>query len=313
MNHADALAHLEDYFDGTLSPDVHREIEAHLAGCTRCRDELSSLGALLDTVAEMRGKRVEPSRDLWLEIAAQIARDPRSDAGLSGDLAGERGRGGEADDWNPFRGVFGSRRARWPWLAGAAGLAVAALLLIALFAGKDGRPRLAGGAGGADDNGVEPGVPASSATVAADGANGVMTRELAMLDAQVASSRRNMRPVEGDGTAGTGADAEAGGKAGAPAGVRAGTAVGAEAGRAPGSAPGSTAGTTAGSVTDTTAATPSWRVFDQGLAVLDSAIKDSRAALERDPNNPVLQKSLLAAYQKQLELIRWANRVVRQS
>ena len=64
--------------------------------------------------------------------------------------------------------------------------------------------------------------------------------------------------------------------------------------------------------TDTTAVPPSRRAFDQGLDLLDQAIRDSRAALQNDPNNPFLQKSLLAAYQKQLELIRWANRVVRQ-
>ena len=81
MNHADALNRLEEYFDGTLSPAAHREIEAHLAGCESCRDELSSLGALLDTVAELREKRTEPPRDLWPDIATRIAMGPRSEAG----------------------------------------------------------------------------------------------------------------------------------------------------------------------------------------------------------------------------------------
>jgi hypothetical protein len=274
MNHADALAHLEEYFDGTLPPEVHREIEAHLAGCARCRDELSSLGALLDTVAAMRVKQIEPSRDLWPEIAAEIARDPRGGARRGGDPARRGDRGFATGGWNPFRGAPGDRRVPWPWLAGAVGLAAAALLLVAVLGRKDGRFPLPAGAGGA---GREQGAPASSPTASADGANGDMTRELAMLGAQVESSRQSVRPPGGTGATDTAAD------------------------------------TTAGATAGTTAGTPSWRLFDQGLAVLDQAIKDSRAALERDPNNPVLQKSLLAAYQKQLELIRWANRVVRQS
>jgi hypothetical protein len=157
-------------------------------------------------------------------------------------------------------------------------MAAAALLLVAVLGGKDGRLRLAGSAGG---TGNEPDASVLSATRSADEANGTMARELALLGAQVESSRSSVGPPGGTGTSDT----------------------------TPGTTPGAKADTTAA----TNADTPSWRLFDQGLAVLDQAIKDSRAALERDPNNPILQKSLLAAYQKQLELIRWANRVVRQS
>ena len=289
MNHADALTRLEDYFDGTLPPDVHREIEAHLAGCTQCRDELSSLGALLDTVAEMRVRQVEPSRDLWPEIAAQMAHGPRSGAEPGDGRARRDDRGFTTRGWRPFRGAIGDRRVPWPWLAGATGAAAAALLLVAVLGGKDGRLRMAGGAGG---TGGEPRASVSSATGPADDASGIMTRELAMLGAQVESSRSSVGPPGGTGTSDT------------------------TPGTTPGNAPGTTPDATPGAKADTTAATnadtPSWRLFDQGLAVLDQAIKDSRAALERDPNNPILQKSLLAAYQKQLELIRWANRVVRQ-
>jgi hypothetical protein len=260
MNHTEALAHLEDYFDGTLPPDVHRAIEAHLAGCTRCRDELSSLGALLDTVTEMRGKQVEPSRDLWPGIVAEIARGPEVGARSDGDPARRGSRDIAAGGWNSFRTATGGRRERWRWLAGAVGLAAAVLLLAAVLGGREGLLRFTGGAGGV---GGGPVVPDSSATVSADG-TGVINRELTMLGAQVESSRRSLRPARGAGAA------------------------------------------------DTAAAAPSWRLFDQGLAVLDQAIKDSRAALDRDPSNPTLQKSLLTAYQKQLELIRWANRVVRQ-
>jgi hypothetical protein len=300
MNHANALAHLEDYFDGTLPPDVHRKIEAHLAGCTRCRDELFSLGALLDTVAEMRGKQIEPSRDLWPQIAAQIARGPRGDAQRGGGPARRGDRGLATDGSDPSRGATGGRRVRWPWLAGAVGLAAAALLLVAVLPREDPLRRLAGGTGGTGGTGStgdDPSDPAPFAAASADGANSVMTRELAKLGAQVASSRESVRPADGAGAAGSKVGTQAGTEGDTEVGTQAGTEIDAR----------------SGAEGDTTATTPSWRLFDQGLAVLDRAISDSRAALERDPNNPVLQKSLLAAYQKQLELIRWANRVVRQS
>jgi len=67
-----------------------------------------------------------------------------------------------------------------------------------------------------------------------------------------------------------------------------------------------------GAGSEPAAAEGSWAVFDQNLQVLDRAIRESRAALERDPENPRLQKSLLGAYQKQLELLRWASRLMPQ-
>lgn len=56
----------------------------------------------------------------------------------------------------------------------------------------------------------------------------------------------------------------------------------------------------------------SWGTFDANLQVLDRAIRESRAALEQDPENPRLQKTILSAYQKQLDLLRWASRFVHQ-
>ena len=54
----------------------------------------------------------------------------------------------------------------------------------------------------------------------------------------------------------------------------------------------------------------SWKTFDDNLRVLDRAIRESRAALAQDPDNPLLQKTILGAYQKQLDLLRWASRLV---
>jgi hypothetical protein len=259
MNHTDAFAHLQEYFDGALSPGVRREIEVHLAGCTLCRDELSSLGALLDTVVELRSTLVEPPRDLWPEIAKEIGGRAGDATGRDGGPArrGARARslGGRTGIW----GALGGGRAPRIWLVGA-GAAVAVLLVLAGLGGKSSLLRILGTT--PSERGGDGASVSSSAM--STGADGSMARELSRLSGAVESTRGSVRPA-------------------GPAGPA-----------------------------DTTAATPSWRLFDEGLAVLDQAIKDSRTALERDPSNPVLQKSLLAAYQRQLELIRWANRVVRQ-
>jgi hypothetical protein len=66
-----------------------------------------------------------------------------------------------------------------------------------------------------------------------------------------------------------------------------------------------------GAAASDSSAADSWQLFAEDLGVLDAAIRDSRAALAQDPDNPVVQRSLLSAYQKQLELLRWASRLVR--
>lgn len=53
--------------------------------------------------------------------------------------------------------------------------------------------------------------------------------------------------------------------------------------------------------------------FEKNLEVLDQAIRDSRAALAASPQDRGLQRSLLGVYQKQLDLLRWAARVMQQT
>lgn len=55
---------------------------------------------------------------------------------------------------------------------------------------------------------------------------------------------------------------------------------------------------------------PGWAVFKQSLDVLDEAISESRRALEEHPESVGLQRVLLITYQKQLDLLRWAQRVI---
>jgi anti-sigma factor RsiW len=54
-------------------------------------------------------------------------------------------------------------------------------------------------------------------------------------------------------------------------------------------------------------------VFERNLQMLDVAIRESRAALEANPQDRGRQRSLLAIYQKELDLLRWATRLLRQT
>lgn len=50
-------------------------------------------------------------------------------------------------------------------------------------------------------------------------------------------------------------------------------------------------------------------LVERNLALLDAAIADSRAALERDPANPELRHLLAAANRQKVELLRWTVRL----
>jgi hypothetical protein len=53
--------------------------------------------------------------------------------------------------------------------------------------------------------------------------------------------------------------------------------------------------------------------FQKNLRLLDQAIAESRAAVERDPRNQGLQRSLLDIYQKELRVLRWATRILQET
>ncbi len=72
MDHATALALLDDYVDGELSPEARRALEAHLAACSSCRATLDELRALLAMAAALPTD-IQPERDLWAGIAEQVA------------------------------------------------------------------------------------------------------------------------------------------------------------------------------------------------------------------------------------------------
>lgn len=229
MSCVETRRRLDDYLDDALTPLERREVEAHLNGCPDCRAELASVGALLDTVADLKERKLEPGRDLWPSIRSHLA-----------DSTGRARRS--------WRSRLGLDTPRFVWQFAAAAL----VLVVGIGLGVTWLARSPLFAPG--------GLLAGGSAAVADTSAAGLPRQLASLDAEVSATRVEVRAVAS-------ADSAAAG---------------------------------------------SWEVFDQNLQLLDSAIRDSRAALARDPDNPILQKSLFSAYQKQLELLRWASRLVHQ-
>ncbi len=71
MNCDELQARLDAWVDGTLPAAEQATVEAHLAGCDRCRAEADALHAL---VAQARAlpREVHPERNLWDGIAVRL-------------------------------------------------------------------------------------------------------------------------------------------------------------------------------------------------------------------------------------------------
>jgi len=61
---------LSDYVDGELRADQRAEMEAHLSGCTECRDVLEQLRGVVARAATLEDRG--PTRDLWSKVAREI-------------------------------------------------------------------------------------------------------------------------------------------------------------------------------------------------------------------------------------------------
>ncbi|MBA3295755.1 MAG: zf-HC2 domain-containing protein, partial [Acidobacteria bacterium] len=66
---------LSDYIDGELVPQVHAEIDRHLASCAECRSIADELGMVKARAAALAS--TPPQEDLWDGIAARITRRRR--------------------------------------------------------------------------------------------------------------------------------------------------------------------------------------------------------------------------------------------
>ncbi len=74
---------LDDLVDGRLSAGELRSVEAHLAACDACADQLASLEDLLAQVVALP-RSIEPAGDLWPGIEPRLAPRRRSAAAAGG-------------------------------------------------------------------------------------------------------------------------------------------------------------------------------------------------------------------------------------
>ncbi len=63
---------LDDLVDGQLTAEDQRRVEAHVAGCDACGDQLASLERLLLRV-EALPREAAPASDLWPDIESRLA------------------------------------------------------------------------------------------------------------------------------------------------------------------------------------------------------------------------------------------------
>lgn len=67
---------LNDFVDGLLPAEDRSRVEAHLAGCEACREELAELRDLLDTAAGLPSG-ITPGRNLWPTVESRLATPAR--------------------------------------------------------------------------------------------------------------------------------------------------------------------------------------------------------------------------------------------
>ena len=100
---------LNDYLDESLPEEERLEVARHIDQCPVCSAELGRMESLIEEARELP-ESIEPRRDLWPDIEAQIAPQP----------APTRRK--------PFK-LFGILRPQWALVGAAAAAAVVVMLL----------------------------------------------------------------------------------------------------------------------------------------------------------------------------------------
>ena len=73
-DHIDRSEAISAYFDGGLDDEARRDVEEHLASCSRCREALEELVRLRAQARELRD--VAPLHDLWPTIVSTLSTTP---------------------------------------------------------------------------------------------------------------------------------------------------------------------------------------------------------------------------------------------
>lgn len=77
--HVVVMDSLEEYLSGTLERAKRRAIDAHLAGCPACREELRGMEEVSGMFASLRSSEVlEPSSAFLANVMEQVGRGRRS-------------------------------------------------------------------------------------------------------------------------------------------------------------------------------------------------------------------------------------------
>jgi hypothetical protein len=269
LDHTAIRALLDGYVDEELATGERDEVILHLAGCDDCAAEVEALLILRTRTRELP-REIAPARDLWPEIQARLqAAAPARVEGVI-DLA--------------------SRRRVAPRWWGGAGLAAAVLALVVISSGvtayflrgtPDTQPQrvaLAPVTAGTTARPVTS-VPSAAGdpvepTRSAD--RTVVRPTPADDNVRLASARPDPRDLAAfrEGTGGFDGAVEQ-------------------------------LGATFESQRDKLSP-ETVRIIEQNLAIIDRAIAESRAALEKDPNDPELPLLLSGVYRQKVELLQSA-------
>jgi Putative zinc-finger len=115
---------LSDFVDGTLDPERHREVTAHVATCAACADVVADLRVLAAAATAWGAADHTPARDLWPGIAARLASTDHAVADISAPAPAH------SDHPRSARPPVPWYRRRWE--VGVPDLALAATVLVAV-------------------------------------------------------------------------------------------------------------------------------------------------------------------------------------
>ena len=253
-----------DYFEAELEDAAAKQVEAHVSSCARCQGLVRDINGIRNTAAAMPD--LTPSRDLWSGIEARIQPSVRSIApARPASIAMSRG-----------------------WLAAAA----AALIVVSssvtyVAATKTSAPKKQAAST------MQSPVRVAGAVVEAEGQSEVVASQPSVAPtAPKTSVSRNVAPVV---------------RAQRPAGA---TLASARPGDTRWSAPELAL---SGEIDRlqvmlekkrTELEPETIRVVEENLAIIDAAVKQARAAVERDPASGFLNERLDNALQKKAQLLR---------